>query len=138
MADQEEPLLKEEAEEGAGDDTAAEGGVQGPVLNLDLIISRLLGYKEKPGKQVHTILLAFVQLCNSYSYQVNLPESQIRQLCTKSREVFLSQPMLLELKAPLVICGDLHGQYEDLLRYFDKVGYPPDTNFLFLGDYVDR
>lgn len=82
--------------------------------------------------------MAFVQLCNSYFYQVNLPESQIRQLCTKSREVFLSQPMLLELKAPLVICGDLHGQYEDLLRYFDKVGYPPDTNFLFLGDYVDR
>lgn len=62
MADQEEPLLKEEPQEveGAGEDTAAEGGVQGPVLNLDLIISRLLGYKEKPGKQVHNILL----LCN--------------------------------------------------------------------------
>lgn len=56
MADQEEPLLKEEPQdaEGAGEDPAAEGGVQGPVLNLDLIISRLLGYKEKPGKQVHT------------------------------------------------------------------------------------
>lgn len=52
MADQEEPLLKEEAE-GTGDDTAAEGGVQGPVLNLDMIITRLLSYKEKPGKQVH-------------------------------------------------------------------------------------
>ena len=75
---------------------------------------------------------------NTFSQQVNLPESQIRQLCAKSREVFLSQPMLLELEAPLVICGDLHGQYEDLLKYFDKVGYPPDTNFLFLGDYVDR
>lgn len=69
---------------------------------------------------------------------MNLPESQIRQLCAKSREVFLSQAMLLELSAPLVICGDLHGQYEDLLRYFDKVGYPPNANFLFLGDYVDR
>ena len=70
--------------------------------------------------------------------QVHVPESQIRQLCAKSRELFLSQPMMLELSAPVVICGDIHGQYEDLLRHFDKVGYPPDCNFLFLGDYVDR
>ena len=69
---------------------------------------------------------------------MSLPESQIRQLCARSRELFLSQPVLLELAAPLVICGDIHGQYADLLRHFDKVGYPPDTNFLFLGDYVDR
>ena len=67
-----------------------------------------------------------------------MPESQIRQLCAKSREVFLSQPMLLDLSAPVVVCGDIHGQYDDLLRHFDKVGHPPDTNFLFLGDYVDR
>ena len=69
---------------------------------------------------------------------MNLPESQIRQLCAKSRELFLSQPVLLELSAPVIICGDIHGQYRDLLRHFDKVGYPPDSNFLFLGDYVDR
>ena len=67
-----------------------------------------------------------------------MPESQIRQLCAKSREVLLSQPMLLDLSAPVVVCGDIHGQYDDLLRHFDKVGHPPDTNFLFLGDYVDR
>ena len=56
----------------------------------------------------------------------------------KSRELFLSQPVLLELSAPVVICGDIHGQFSDLLRHFDKVGYPPESNFLFLGDYVDR
>jgi len=70
--------------------------------------------------------------------KVHLPEGQIKQLCWASRELFLSQPMLLQLTTPLTICGDLHGQFEDLLRHFDKCGYPPDTNYLFLGDYIDR
>ena len=38
---------------------------------------------------------------------VNLTEAEIRGLCNKSREVFLSQPILLELEAPLKICGML-------------------------------
>ena len=69
---------------------------------------------------------------------MKIPENQIRQLCVKTREIFLSETSLLDLSAPVVICGDIHGQYDDLLRHFDKVGYPPASNFLFLGDYVDR
>ncbi len=69
---------------------------------------------------------------------VDLSEGEIRGLCVKSREVFLSQPILLELEAPLRICGDTHGQYYDLLRMFEYGGFPPESNYLFLGDYVDR
>ncbi|XP_057963337.1 serine/threonine-protein phosphatase PP1 isoform X2 [Malania oleifera] len=70
--------------------------------------------------------------------QVQLMEAEIRQLCVNARHIFLSQPNLLNLHAPIRICGDIHGQYQDLLRLFEYGGYPPAANYLFLGDYVDR
>ncbi|CAD8124601.1 unnamed protein product [Paramecium sonneborni] len=90
-------------------------------IDVDSIIERLLSVRgSKPGKNV------------------NLTESEVRGLCIKARDIFISQPILLELEAPLKICGDVHGQYFDLLRLFEYGGYPPESNYLFLGDYVDR
>ena len=46
--------------------------------------------------------------------------------------------MLLKLHAPLTVGTDVHGQYYDLLRFMNNAGAPPQTSYLFLGDYVDR
>ena len=89
-------------------------------LHVDSVLKRLLEAREfLPG------------------VKIQLTEAEIRGLCLKSREIFLSQPILLELQAPLKICGDIHGQYYDLLRLFEYQGFPPDANYLFLGNYVD-
>lgn len=91
-------------------------------MDLDDYIKRLLdaGYAGKVTKSV----------C--------LKNAEIVAICQRAREVFLSQPALLELDAPVKIVGDVHGQYTDLIRMFEMCGFPPTANYLFLGDYVDR
>ncbi|PQE24368.1 serine threonine- phosphatase PP-Z protein [Rutstroemia sp. NJR-2017a BVV2] len=69
---------------------------------------------------------------------VCLRNAEINSICSRVREIFLEQPPLIELEAPVKIVGDIHGQYSDLIRMFEMCGFPPSANFLFLGDYVDR
>ena len=69
---------------------------------------------------------------------VEVPQQNLHTIARLSASIFLHQPMLLELSAPMNVMGDTHGQYSDLLRMLEIGGYPPQRNYLFLGDYVDR
>jgi serine/threonine-protein phosphatase PP1 catalytic subunit len=66
-------------------------------------------------------------------------EEDVSFLCSRAKAIFLKQPVLLELRPPIVIVGDTHGQFHDTLRIFESGrGRPGEAQFLFLGDYVDR
>jgi len=67
-----------------------------------------------------------------------LDKESALSLIDRAIEHLEEQPNLLDLEAPITICGDIHGQYFDLCNLLDAIGDPKDTNFLFLGDYVDR
>ncbi|GBG28266.1 Serine/threonine-protein phosphatase PP1-gamma catalytic subunit [Hondaea fermentalgiana] len=83
-------------------------------------------------------LLSARSCARAADLKVDLDASSIHKICARAEKIFLSEPGLLKLKAPINIVGDIHGQFLDLLRYFEIGGLPPNTQYLFLGDYVDR
>lgn len=67
-----------------------------------------------------------------------LSEPESIRLCERVRELLQEEPNCVQVKCPTTIVGDLHGQFEDFKELLLVNGQPPETNYLFLGDYVDR
>ena len=91
-------------------------------LNIHNMLDELLAVRNRHPVDQHVLLQA----------------EQMHYLCASAAEMFLEQPMLLEFGAPVKLCGDVHGQYHDLLWIFEHGGYPPQANFRFLGDCRPR
>lgn len=67
-----------------------------------------------------------------------LPERELRILCEKVKEILIEESNVQPVKAPVTICGDIHGQFHDLLELFNKGGEIPNSRYIFMGDFVDR
>jgi serine/threonine-protein phosphatase 4 catalytic subunit len=66
------------------------------------------------------------------------PAATVRSICEMGIELLSGLPNVVSVGTPISICGDTHGQFFDLLELFSIGGECPTTNYLFLGDYVDR
>ncbi len=101
-------------------------------FDIDKIIKKLLTTEPRNIEMDGGLLVSEATNCV-------LTKNQIFFLCASARDVFLGQPSLLDIKAPVTIVGDIHGQYTDLKQFFHIGDLPSNNNpYLFLGDYVDR
>ncbi|CAI7752761.1 unnamed protein product [Closterium sp. NIES-54] len=67
-----------------------------------------------------------------------LKESEVKALCMKAMEVLVEESNVQRVDSPVTLCGDIHGQFYDMMELFKVGGDCPQTNYLFMGDFVDR
>ena len=85
---------------------------------------------------------AFTKELDQWVEQLNeckqLSENQVWTLCEKAKEILTKESNVQEVRCPVTICQDVHGQFHDLMELFKIGGKSPVTNYLFMGDYGDR
>ena len=65
-------------------------------------------------------------------------KNRVLSIVQKSIDIFAREGSLVRISGSFMLVGDLHGSLQDLMNIFSLFGIPPKTNYLFLGDYVDR
>ncbi|ESL12093.1 serine/threonine-protein phosphatase PP1 beta [Trypanosoma rangeli SC58] len=99
-------------------------------------VRREKSIEEEEKSAIRQLVMSILQ--DWQSAQKLLNEEIIRTVLRRVRPVLMSQPMLVRVEAPVNVCGDIHGQINDLVEIFRAGGMPPESRYLFLGDYVDR
>ena len=101
--------------------------------------------EEKDKENEKLILQNNTHISNNLDEQIEqlrkcqyITEIEVKLLCEKAKELFIEESNVVIIDAPITICGDIHGQFDDLTELFTKGGKCPETNYLFMGDFVDR
>jgi hypothetical protein len=83
-------------------------------------------------------------LTEKFKKQSRMELGEVITLIDKAKDIMKVESNVLHLEAPLVVVGDIHGQFYDLVNMLEQTGSPGDEDegggrqYLFLGDYVDR
>eukprot|EP00930_Biecheleria_cincta_P082354 TRINITY_DN72106_c0_g1_i1.p1 TRINITY_DN72106_c0_g1~~TRINITY_DN72106_c0_g1_i1.p1 ORF type:complete len:373 (-),score=53.57 TRINITY_DN72106_c0_g1_i1:99-1217(-) len=115
-------------------------GVQAAYPKVDLGRGKLHGQKlcitwKERCQQIIGEDSGIARLCGSKGH---LSEEECQQLCERVRKVLLKEPNIVQVRTPVTIVGDIHGQFLDFLNILAIGGPAPETTYLFLGNYINR
>ncbi|CAN0291401.1 unnamed protein product [Phaeothamnion confervicola] len=65
-------------------------------------------------------------------------ERDLKRLCNMVKDILIEENNVQPVSSPVTVCGDIHGQFYDLLELLRTGGEVPETNYIFMGDFVDR
>lgn len=67
----------------------------------------------------------------------HLPEADMKVLCDTVRTILMEESNIQPVSSPVTICGDIHGQFWDLLELLRKGGMVPETSYIFMVGMIN-
>lgn len=101
--------------------------------NLISFVNHLLTYDSQ-----YNTIIKNNQKIKGHPFRFNINSNTMNALALKCKKIFSNEPNVLKIDNPIYLYGDIHGQFQDLIRFLKTTELPPKSTLLFMGDYVDR